>query len=758
MRYVLIAMAASLCVTVSCLAYASGDLDHDGFVDANDVMIFSSQWLCGTGFATSDPNFIFSADLDGSYFVNFTDFAILTAQWYPHPPLTISGSAGVAGVVMTGLPGDPVTSTNGLYSVTVPYGWHGDVVPTKFGQTFVPPSRSYPRVIVDETQENYVDMPYELLISGNAGIDGVKMVGLPGEPVTGNGGNYIALVPYGWSGVVTPALAGYSFSPAEISYDSVVDDMYSNNYSVLRPTTENCVQWRLDDNSESSLVVGSEFNGQFFDGASNETAAVSEVKNGIRALHLNGGQYQFASFKIPTIWPSALANKWDKYAGNPVIRSYGSPVQFGQIVKNPSGGYYFFGCSATGANPADSVYRWSSTDLIRWTNKTLMLPSGGYGAWDRYCQVASAFQKPDGTWAMLYRGYDGQHYRMGKAVSPDGTNWSRVGNGPLDQVGLNYDPVGIMMVDGTYYVWMNGDYDHGIQNLYTSTDFEAFTRYGTTPLFNTRAPGDFCASPWYYNGFYYLLIPQDFVVSSSKLNDHALALYRSPDPTFDISNRDFLGYPIVNDQPYDKNYLDTPSVPVMDLSRTYSTEFGDTLYCMYDGNYGSYQNLAYTSLSNLAALKPKVNNLIDGRVSYSFWVNFDTLTLNEVVFSVARTSSYGSPIITCSIRNRGSDKVLALYVNYTFAIGSIPLDVNQPYHVVISDNGTTMTTYINGIPDAQTTARPLTLDNNYLFIGSGYGSCLDGYIWDFRIYGQPLSTDEVNRLYTTGTIVDPNAP
>ena len=47
---------------------------------------------------------------------------------------TISGSAGVDGVTMKGLPGPPViTDLNGFYTATVDYGWKGTVTPYKEG-------------------------------------------------------------------------------------------------------------------------------------------------------------------------------------------------------------------------------------------------------------------------------------------------------------------------------------------------------------------------------------------------------------------------------------------------------------------------------------------------------------------------------------------------------------------------------------------------------------------------------------------------
>ena len=79
-------------------------------------------------------------------------------------------------------------------------------------------------LIVSETHITFT-------ISGNAGEDGVTMSGLPGNPVTSGGGLYIATVPYGWSGTVTPTKTGYRFTPPSRSYTNAIADHNSQNYT-----------------------------------------------------------------------------------------------------------------------------------------------------------------------------------------------------------------------------------------------------------------------------------------------------------------------------------------------------------------------------------------------------------------------------------------------------------------------------------------------------------------------------------------------
>jgi hypothetical protein len=151
--------------------------------------------------------------------------------------LTISGSVGIAGVVMNGLPGNPVTDSSGNYSITVDFGWAGNVSPHKEGYTFTPPAKIYSAVSSDMTNQNYTVTVRPFVISGNVGIDGVEMQGLPGNPVSDSRGHYRATVDFGWSGVVTPKKEGYTFKPESMTYSRVLYMLDNQNY-VPRPVGE----------------------------------------------------------------------------------------------------------------------------------------------------------------------------------------------------------------------------------------------------------------------------------------------------------------------------------------------------------------------------------------------------------------------------------------------------------------------------------------------------------------------------------------
>ncbi len=159
-----------------------------------------------------------------------------TNQDYYATQLTylISGTAGMQGVTMKNLPGDPVTDENGYYTTTVPHGWSGTIVPEKGGYTFKPASMTYSKVTSEKTNESYEPTLIQLKISGSAGLDGVEMNGLPGNPVTGSGGLYNATVDYGWNGMITPMKEGYTFSPQNKTYNLITRDQTNQTYIPAR--------------------------------------------------------------------------------------------------------------------------------------------------------------------------------------------------------------------------------------------------------------------------------------------------------------------------------------------------------------------------------------------------------------------------------------------------------------------------------------------------------------------------------------------
>ncbi len=146
---------------------------------------------------------------------------------------TISGNVGVPGVALRGLPGGPVSGTGGFYAGKVPYGWTGTVMPVKEGCTFVPPRRIYEKIASDQTNQEYVSNVVPYTIAGNAGLSGVTMEGLPGDPISDDNGYYSATVESGWTGTVTPKKGDRKFNPASKRYAAVARDLTDEDYIPL---------------------------------------------------------------------------------------------------------------------------------------------------------------------------------------------------------------------------------------------------------------------------------------------------------------------------------------------------------------------------------------------------------------------------------------------------------------------------------------------------------------------------------------------
>lgn len=524
-------------------------------------------------------------------------------------------------------------------------------------------------------------------------------------------------------------------------------------------------QWLLNDNAASTPVLGNQLDGALVGGNTSDVAA---TVSGSPAFHLNGSteyvQVDAWSLRPSAthLSPSSLNSLWTKYASNPVISDVG--LSFGQLCAKPGGGWYYFVAATT-----SGVYRYQSTDLITWTNKTLVLAVGSAGSFDAKIEVATVFQRvSDGTWYMFYRGDLSGVLKIGMATSPDGTTWTKKNNGGTNDglvayFGTNYDPVGVILVGTRYYVFVNGAGAHGIQSVYYSDDdLASWTAFAGNPIFTDTGnhAGFFCPFVWTHGGLYYMLLPTDFG-SGTTLYLHAMALYRSTTPTFEAAARTFLGYALVNDQSYDSQYLDTPSLPFTDVYRnTYAAEFGDTAYMLYAGTLSPNVNLASTSLSalyNLPAVK-EIQQVIWPSVahSYSLHVQFDSLADGESIFSIGSSNNDGSPVVLCLVKTSGGNKVVAMFLGGGYRLTTLALAINTPYHIIVTDDLTTTTVYINGTAYGAFVQRNTAVDADYLYLGMSFPGTapLPGYLWDFRTYSKALTAQEAAAL-TSGVPVKP---
>lgn len=179
--------------------------------------------------------------------------------------VTVSGGNELEGVTLNGLPENPVTDFTGNYSATVDYGWSGTVTPALTGYTFDPVSIDYSSVAADQLQD-YTATPNTHVIDGyvrtggGAGIGGVLMSGLPGDPLTDATGYYSGNVLYGTSYTVTPTLTGYSFTPASTTYSPVTGDAttdYTGEEDLYLNVNQHIILMTAESGANSTVVVTS---------------------------------------------------------------------------------------------------------------------------------------------------------------------------------------------------------------------------------------------------------------------------------------------------------------------------------------------------------------------------------------------------------------------------------------------------------------------------------------------------------------------
>jgi len=138
---------------------------------------------------------------------------------------TVSGNAGIGNAVVnyTGTSSGFVTANGtGVYSITVNSGDNITITPALSGYTFSPSSQTFNNVTLNNTQDFTAALnTYTISGTTTAGTV-ISYTGTTTGSVTANGsGVYTMTVNYGWAGTLTPALAGYTFTPASSSIPSV---------------------------------------------------------------------------------------------------------------------------------------------------------------------------------------------------------------------------------------------------------------------------------------------------------------------------------------------------------------------------------------------------------------------------------------------------------------------------------------------------------------------------------------------------------
>ncbi len=154
------------------------------------------------------------------------------------PTITPTGPPIAAvNITVTGDPGAVVTQPDGLgnYSVIVPANWSGDITPSRIGYKFTLVKLTYTNVSADTPGQDFTSIAVAThAISGNAGtVPGGTIIVDNGAVVTQQpdaAGDYIVIIPTGWSGSITPSLPSCTYMPDHLDFTTVGSDLPGQNF------------------------------------------------------------------------------------------------------------------------------------------------------------------------------------------------------------------------------------------------------------------------------------------------------------------------------------------------------------------------------------------------------------------------------------------------------------------------------------------------------------------------------------------------
>jgi len=168
--------------------------------------------------------------------------------------VTQANNSGLNGVTLSRSDGggSVITANGGLYSVTVPSGWSGQITPSYSNGSFNPVSRSYTSVSANQSGQDFrwtapaaptPTPPTSFTLSGqvtqadSSGLNGVTLSRSDGSGsvITANGGLYSLTVPSGWSGQLTPSYSNGSFNSVSRSYSNVSANQSGQDFRWTAP-------------------------------------------------------------------------------------------------------------------------------------------------------------------------------------------------------------------------------------------------------------------------------------------------------------------------------------------------------------------------------------------------------------------------------------------------------------------------------------------------------------------------------------------
>jgi len=135
-----------------------------------------------------------------------------------------------------------IIDEDGFYEMKVPPGWSGTIIPVRSGYSFIPENLIYQQLMTDQLHQDFMASAIKFTLSGkvelrekNQGLANIRLrYGVAGFTVnTNEQGVFSIVVPFRWSGTITPESIAYEFTPQSMTIESVYSDLNQINFSAI---------------------------------------------------------------------------------------------------------------------------------------------------------------------------------------------------------------------------------------------------------------------------------------------------------------------------------------------------------------------------------------------------------------------------------------------------------------------------------------------------------------------------------------------
>jgi len=299
---------------------------------------------------------------------------------------------------------------------------------------------------------------------------------------------------------------------------------------------------------------------------------------------------------LPREWNRS--GEWHRYPNNPILTtglagSWDEGIAtFASVIKDDDNFKMYY--SGRSSNDAGQIGLATSRDGKNWVKYSgnPIVRLGQSGSWDDTMIWCPMVWK-EKFYHMTYTGRNSAgKIQIGYATSTDGIHWTKnIANPVFNDPTWAHDHTegwGVIKVEDIYLLWYN---TLGVTNrqigVAVSRNLINWTPYRNSPIFSSIHGTDmyhqFCAFPFRYGQFYYLIIPSQ----DSSINHAVFYLYRCKNPYFPKEHRELVKRILTPGHfgEWDDRDMDTPALLTLDITRTtfyqnqfwlyYSAEDGD---------------------------------------------------------------------------------------------------------------------------------------------------------------------------------------